>query len=121
MAKTKTNSPNYPRLSFDVALDKTKTIYAQHHKRSESREAIARLLGYTSATNGTSKAVMAALRYYGLVEPSGDGLRVSEDGIRVFELPKGDPERTQALRRMILAPRCLRISVAGMGISCPQT
>jgi hypothetical protein len=65
---------------------------------------IAGALGYTSPTNGSSKAVMAALKYYGLLEPSGDGLLVSEDAIRVFELPKGDPDRTRALRRMVLAP-----------------
>jgi hypothetical protein len=61
MAKTEHHSPRYPRLAFDVALDKTKIIYEHHHKRSESIEGIACLLGYTSATNGTSKAVMATL------------------------------------------------------------
>jgi hypothetical protein len=104
MAKTKHKSPNYPRLAFDVALDKTGILYKDQHNRSASTEAIAQTLGYTSATNGTSKAAIAALKYYGLLEPLGDGLRVSEDGIRAFELPKGDPERTQALPRMIFAP-----------------
>ena len=92
MGKTKHRSPNYPRLAFDVALNKTKIIYEHQHKRTESSEIIANALGYTSASNGTSKAVMAALKYYGLLEPAGDGLRVSEDGIRVFELPRGDPD-----------------------------
>jgi hypothetical protein len=62
MAKTKNKSPNYPRLAFDVALDKTKVIYEQHHKRSASTAAIAFVLGYTSATNGSSRAVIAALK-----------------------------------------------------------
>jgi len=65
--------------------------------------------------------VIAALKYYGLLEPLGGGLRVSEDGIRAFELPKGDPERTQALVRMVFAPPCLPISGVSLGISCPPT
>ena len=104
MAKTKHRSPHYPRLAFDVALDKTSILYKNQHNHPASTEAIAQALGYTSATNGTSKAVIAALKYYRLLEPSADGLRVSEDGIRALELPKGDPEWTQALLRMIFAP-----------------
>jgi len=120
MAKTKHKSPNYPRLAFDVALDKTSMIYRHQHNHSASTEAIAEALGYRSATNGTSKAVMAALKYYGLLEPSGDGLRVSEDGIRTFELPKGDPERTQALSRMIFAPPVFADLRSKFGNQLPQ-
>ncbi len=111
----------YNPFAFDVALEKTKIIYEQQHKRTESSEVIAHALGYTSASNGTSKAVMAALKHYGLLEPAGDGLRVSEDGIRVFELPRGDPDRTRALPRMIFAPRYLAIFRIGSRITCPKT
>ena len=81
---------------------------------------IARALGYTSPTNGTSKAVIAALKYYGLLEASGDGLRVSEDGIRAFELPRRDPERTQALVRMIFAPTIFADLRSKFGNQLPQ-
>jgi hypothetical protein len=103
MAKTKHRSPNYPRLAFDSALEKTRAIYAQQHKHSASRDVIAQALGYTTF-NGASKAVITALKHYGLLEPAGDGLRVSADAIRVIELPQGDPEWTTALVRMVFAP-----------------
>jgi hypothetical protein len=48
--------------------------------------------------------VITPLKHYGLPEPAGDGLRVSADAIRVLELPQGDPERTEALVRMVFAP-----------------
>jgi hypothetical protein len=64
---------------------------------------IAQALGYTTF-NGASKAVITALKDYGLLEPAGDGLRISADAIRVLELPQGDPERTEALVRMVFAP-----------------
>ena len=120
MAKAKHKSPNYPRLPFDAALDKAGIIYRDKHNHSASTEAIARALGYTSATNGTSKAVMAALKYYGWLEPSGDGLRVSEDGIRALELPQGDPERIQALSRMIFAPAVFADLRSKFGNQLPQ-
>ena len=103
MAKTKHRSPNYPRLAFDSALEKTRAIYTQQHKHSASRDVIAQALGYTTF-NGASKAVITALKHYGLLEPAGDGLRVSADAIRVLELPQGDPEWTAALVRMVFAP-----------------
>ena len=119
MGKTKYRSPNYPRLAIDLALDKTKIVYGSHHKHAESSELIAKALGYTSASTGTSKAVIATLKYYGLLEPAGNGLRVSEDGVRVFELPQGDPERTRALSRMISAPQIFADLQKRFGIHLP--
>jgi hypothetical protein len=121
MAKTKHKSSNYPRLAFDAALDKASIIYRHQHNHSGPTEAIAQALGYTSATNGASKAVIAALKYYGLLEPSGNGLRISEDGVRAFELPKGDPERTQALARMIFAPPVFVDLRSKFGNQLPQS
>jgi hypothetical protein len=103
MARTKHRSPNYPRLAVDAALEKTRVIYEQRHKHSVSREVIAQALGYTTY-NGSSKAVITALKHYGLLEPAGDGLRVSADAIRILELPHEDPERNAALVRLTFAP-----------------
>jgi DNA mismatch endonuclease (patch repair protein) len=104
MARANHRSPNYPRLAFDAALEKARIVYDRHHKHSVSREAIAQALGYTSFNNGASKAVIAALKYYGLLEPAGDGLCVSSDAVRALELPQQDPERAAALVRMVFAP-----------------
>jgi len=103
MAKTKHRSPNYPRLAFDAALEKTRTIDEKQHKHSASREVIAQALGYTTF-NGSSQAVITALKHYGLLEPAGDGLRVSADAICILKLPQEDPERTTALIRMTFGP-----------------
>ena len=103
IAKAKHRSPNYPRLAFDAALEKTRAIYEKQLKHSASREVISHALGYTTF-NGASKAVITALKHYGLLEPAGDGLRVSKDAICILELPQEDPERTSALVRMVFAP-----------------
>jgi hypothetical protein len=103
MAKAKHRSPNYPRLAFDAAIEKARAVYDQQHKHSASTEVIAQALGYTTF-NGASKAVITALKHYGLLEPAGDGLRVSADAVRILELPEGDPERTAALIRLVFAP-----------------
>lgn len=79
-------------------------VYEQQHKHSASREVIAQALGYTTVNNGASKAAISAPKYYGMLEPAGDGLRVSADAIRAFELPQGDPERSESLVRMAFPP-----------------
>lgn len=104
MAQTKFRSPNYPRLAFDGALEKVRIIYGKQHKHAASRDVIAQALGYKNFNTGTAKAVIASLKYYRLLEPAGEGFRVSADAIRVLELPKEDPERIQALLRILFAP-----------------
>jgi hypothetical protein len=44
------------------------------------------------------------LKYYRLLEPAGEGFKMSADAVRVLELPKEDPERIQALLRILFAP-----------------
>jgi hypothetical protein len=119
MARAKHRSPNYPPLAFDAALEKTRAVYEQQHKHSASREVIAPALGYTTFKNGTAKAVISALKYYGMIEAAGDGLRVSADAIHTFELPPGDPERSDSLVRMAFAPPVFLIFGADTKINCP--
>jgi hypothetical protein len=91
-AQTTHDWPSTPQL-------RRRTIYHQQHKHSASREVIAQALGYTTF-NGASKAVITALKHYGLLEPTGNGLRIPADAIRMLEFAEGDPERTAALVRL---------------------
>jgi hypothetical protein len=59
-------------------------------------------LGY-SGINGRSLSLIGALRQYGILEGSGDALRVSKDAVAYFEMDDG-PEKQQAIERMLFAP-----------------
>jgi hypothetical protein len=63
-----------------------------------------RWLWRTAHLTERRKAVITALKHYGLLEAAGDGLRVSADAVRLLELPEGDPEWTAALMRLVFAP-----------------
>jgi hypothetical protein len=99
----KHRSPNYPGMTLEKAIAKANAVYAKEHTHAAPKDVIAEHLGYTSL-NGSSLTVIGALNHYGLLEPSGDGWRVSDDAVAILELPAGDPEYVAALRRCAFRP-----------------
>lgn len=99
--------PNYPKLNLEEAIEQARHIYQEEHRRVVPKEVVAQLLGY-KGLNGSSARVISALKHYGLLEePERDKMRVSDDGMTVFELPRDESERIEALRRMAFAPQVL--------------
>jgi hypothetical protein len=81
-----------------------KRVYDGQHTHAGAREVVASHLGYESL-NGTSLTWIATLISYGLLENVEGGLRVTEDAVTVIELPKGEPERVEAVRRLAFTPK----------------
>lgn len=98
-----TRSPNYPQTSFSDALERIQRVYQKEHTHPTKDDVLAADLGYKSL-NGASAGVISALRKYGLLEATKEGSRVSRDAIAILELPPGEPERTEALRRAAFSP-----------------
>jgi hypothetical protein len=99
----KGRSPNYPQMILEEALERVRRVYDAEHTHTADKEVIANVLGYSSL-NGASVATIGTLRRYGLLEDEGAGLRVSDDAVTVLELPKGDSERSAALKRLAFMP-----------------
>ena len=100
----RTRSPNYPRLSLEVAIERIDRLYQKERTHKTSREAVAEGLGYTSL-NGASLGIISTLKQYGLLDEDDDGLRVSGDAVALVMLPVGDSERVAALQKAAVAPR----------------
>ena len=98
----KHRSPNCPQISFAEAIEKGHKIYRAEHTHAAAKEVLAGDLGY-SGLNGRSLTMIGALRQYGILEGSSDAMRVTPDAIAYFELDDGQ-EKTEAMRRMALAP-----------------
>ena len=98
----KQRSPNCPQISFAEAIEKGRKVYDKEHTHPAAKTVVAGDLGY-SGLNGRSLTLIGALRQYGILEGSGDALRVTKDAIAYFELDEG-PEKTAAMRRMALGP-----------------
>jgi hypothetical protein len=103
VVKKKLRSPNCPTISLADALAKARKVYDEEHTHPAAKEVIAQDLGY-SGISGPSASIIGALRQYGILEASGDGLRISDDAVAAFELPENSPERTSALGRLAFKP-----------------
>jgi hypothetical protein len=115
----KTRSPRYPQLSLREAIAKVKMVYEKEHTHKADRAVIATDMGY-AGLNGASAAVIASLRQYGLLERSGDAMRVSEDATTILELPPGDSERSTALERVAFAPQLFAELNGAFGSKLPS-
>lgn len=99
----KVRSPNYPNMSLGPALEAIRAAYKAENRNKMSRTVLAKHLGYGSL-NGRALGKIGAIRAYGLIDGSGDDLRVSDDAIIALMAPANSPERTQALSRLAHKP-----------------
>jgi hypothetical protein len=115
----KTRSPRYPQLSLREAIGKIKMVYEKEHTHKAERAVIATDMGY-AGLNGASAAVIASLRQYGLLERSGEAMRVSEDATTILELPPGDDQRSMAMERIAFSPPLFAELNAAFGSKLPS-
>jgi hypothetical protein len=99
----KLRSPNCPTITLKDALDRGRKIYTKEHTHEADRKVIAEDMGY-KGLSGASATVIGALRQYGVLEGRGDGLKISDDAVAVYELPKDAPEHQAALKRLAFLP-----------------
>ncbi len=98
----KQRSPNCPQITFADAIENGRKVYNKEHTHPTARLVVASDLGY-SGLNGRALTQLGALRQYGILEGSGDALRVSADAVAYFELDDGT-EKAEAAQRMIFSP-----------------
>lgn len=101
---SKIRSPNYPSLDLGTALEAVRPVFEAENRNKFSRLVLAQHMGY-SGLNGRALGKIGAVRAYGLIEGSGDDLRLSEDAITALMAPNGTVEREEALGRSAIAPQ----------------
>jgi hypothetical protein len=99
----KVRSPNYPSMSLGPALEAVRPAYKSENRNKMSRSVLGKHLGYSSL-NGRALGKIGAVRAYGLLDGSGDELRISDDAVVALNAPNGSAERTSALGRLALKP-----------------
>jgi hypothetical protein len=100
----KVRSPNYPSMSLGPALEAVRAAYGKENRNKMSRAVLAKHMGYTSL-NGRALGKIGAVRAYGLVEGSGDELRITDDAVKALMAPASSNERTEALGRLASRPQ----------------
>lgn len=98
----RSRSPNYPALSLPDAIEKVTVLYKNLHTHSAPREVVAKGMGYQSLS-GASATAISALAKYGLIERSGEELKVSERALRIIH-PNTPTERSEAINEAARDP-----------------
>jgi hypothetical protein len=99
----RSRSPNYPAIGLREALERVTALYKKQHTHSAPREVVAKGIGYQSL-NGASATAISALNKYGLLERTGDEIKVSERALSILH-PHSDDERAAAIRQAAGEPQ----------------
>lgn len=111
-------SPRSPSVPFTEAYEKAEAIYRQERRNPTTAEIAVKHMGL--GLNGNSRAVLGALKQYGLLEGDYEAMRVTEQAKYVFVHPDGDQERIGLLREMALRPPMFRLVLDKYGGDLPS-
>jgi hypothetical protein len=90
-------------MDLGAALALARKAFDKDHRNKMSRQALGKHMGHENLS-GPALTKIGALRAYGLIEGSGDELRISQDGVTAMMAPAAAPERKQALNRLAFRP-----------------
>jgi hypothetical protein len=95
-------SPNYPNTSLATAIESARRFYGKAQQASVHADDAVKYMGY-QGPSGAARSRLAALRQYGLVEDTKEGVRLTELGLAILH-PSSDDERREALSAAALTP-----------------
>ena len=95
-------SPNSPAYNLKECVEDTRKIFQAENQVPASREALAELLGL-AAHSGPFNRKLSSLRQYGLLEPVGKDLRVSDLFLRI-DHSEQEGEHHRALHESLSRP-----------------
>ena len=98
----KQRSPNCPQIPFSEAIEKGRKVYEKEHTHAAAKLVVAQDLGY-KGFSGPSLAAIGALRQYGILEGTGNALKISKDALAYYEMDDGE-EKSQAIQHMVFTP-----------------
>lgn len=106
-------SPAYPFINVQKALEKTQALYAQEGEYEAPLSSATAAWGYSSKSSG-ARQTLATLKYYGLIDVSGDGdvrkVKVTDTARRIMLDQREDQtEKRQLIRKVALNPAAHKV------------
>lgn len=96
-------SPGYPRMPLRAVIGRVQKVKDLHSRSAIDRDTACRAMGYSTDRSGGAARALGAAIAYNLLEIREPGkVGVTEDAMVVFV--GQDPERSDALRRIVSAP-----------------
>lgn len=113
-------SPRAPSIPLDDAVDRATKIYQKEKRHPAPADAIAQHLGYTGAKNGSAATVIATLRYYGLIERTGDGMITVSKDVESYMFAPNDRMRREFKCQWLKTPPIFAELVEQYGAQLPS-
>jgi len=101
-------SPAYPSFSVQKALEQIKALYEQEKEYAAPFASALKAWGYGAKSSG-GRQTLATMKYYGLVDITGEGdarrIKVSEMALKILRDPReDDTEKRQMIHRVAMNP-----------------
>ena len=117
--------PAYPFIHLEQAVALTRELYEFAKRTSANLEAVLREKWGYSTTSSSAVKIVAALKYYGLVDtaPSekGDTIKITERAYRILVDTPDSPERKQALKDAFISPKSYKLCWDKWGADMPPS
>lgn len=102
----RSRSPNYPAFGLPTAIEKVTALYRNQHTHGAPREVAVKSMGY-SGVNGASATAISAVMKYGLLDRSGDEVKISSRAMCILH-PQSPEEKSEAIRAAAMEPPLFR-------------
>lgn len=96
-------SPKYPSIPLDQAMDLVSRLWAREKKTPVGPTQVGQAWGY-KGDSGPVRSKIGALRQYGLLDSTRDGVKVSDLAVEIIVHSPGTKERYEAIGRASLNP-----------------
>lgn len=117
--------PAYPYVDLEQAVDFARKMYQYTRRSPADANAVIREAWNYSPTSSSSGKLVAAMKYFGLIEESagveGRAIRLSDRAYRILVDDPNAPERRQALRDAALSPKAYLLCWTRWGAEMPPS
>jgi hypothetical protein len=103
----KERSPNYPSVGLPTAIEAVRKLWQAEKRTPVPPEVAARAIGY-NGLSGASRATIAALRHYGLIDVSGGSVTVSDLAVNIVVHSPETLEWREAVKQAANTPDIIR-------------
>lgn len=112
-------SPNYPAVRYTKAEDCAFRIWNEDKQHAVNKDVASKHMGYAKSS-GATLPLFAAMKRYGLAEPVGTELRITDDAHFMFLHPPGSAERTAMRKKLAMKPELFAEVMQKYGPSLPS-
>ena len=118
--------PAYPYVHLEEAVRLSRQLYEFAKRGSANLTAVLKKWGH-SPTSSSAVKIIAALKYYGLIEsvvsaaPEQEMIRISDRAFRILVDEQGSSERKKALRDAFLDPKSYKLCWDAWGPDMPES